>query len=119
MHSTSRQRKRDRRLWDKLVFLLLDKRRFHCRVCGRVFTESDPVFGMKRRSSHRFREYLGKEAQHQTVKRVAENERVGEGLVRRCLTEVSAPCMVTQNQPPEDLEVIGLDEHSVKRRHGL
>ena len=84
MHSTSRQRKRDRRLWDKLVFLLLDKRRFHCRVCGRVFTESDPVFGMKRRSSHRFREYLGKEAHHQTVKRVAEKEQVGEGLVRRC-----------------------------------
>ncbi len=40
VHSTSRQRKRDRRLWDKPltkirgkpVFLLLDKRRFHCRA---------------------------------------------------------------------------------------
>lgn len=117
VHSTSRQRKRDRRLWDKPVFLLLDKRRFHCRVCGRVFTESDPVFGMRRRSSHRFREYLGKESQHQTVKRVAENERVGEGLVRRCLTEVSAPCVVSNEQPPEELQVIGMDEYSVKRRH--
>jgi len=30
----------------------------------------------------------GEEALHQTVKRTAEKERVGEGLVRRCVTEV-------------------------------
>lgn len=117
VHSTSRQRKRDRRLWNKPAFLLLDKRRFRCQVCRKVFTEADPAFGRGRRNSGRFRDYLGEEARHQTVKRVAQKERVGEGLVRRCLTEVSASKVGRMEQPPEDLRVIGMDEYSVKKRH--
>ena len=55
--------------------------------CGKVFTEPDKVFSPRRRSSYRFREYLGKKALHQTVRRIAGKEKVGEGLVRRCLAE--------------------------------
>jgi len=58
------------------------KRRFRCLWCGKVFTEPDEVFGYRRRSSHRFREYPGREALHQTVRKTAEKEKVGEGLVR-------------------------------------
>ena len=74
------QRKQDRRLRDKVVFLMLMKRRFRCPFCGKVFTEPDETFGPRRRSSYRFREYLGQEALHQTVRRTARKERVGEGL---------------------------------------
>ena len=80
-HDSKRQQKQDRRLRDKVVFLTLMKRRFRCLWCGKVFTEPDEVFGSGRRSSHRFREYLGKEALHQTVRRTARKEKVGEGLV--------------------------------------
>ena len=38
VHSTRPQRKRDRRLWDKPVFLVLHKRRFRCLRCVKVFT---------------------------------------------------------------------------------
>ena len=82
-HDRRQQRKQDRRLRDKVVFLTLIKRRFRCLWCGKVFTEPDEVFGCRRRSSHRFREYLGREALHQTVRRTAQKEKVGEGLVRR------------------------------------
>jgi transposase len=86
-HDRRPQSKQDRKLRDKVVFLTLMKRRFRCLWCGKVFTEPDEVFGFKRRSSHRFREYLGQEALHQTVRRTAYKEKVGEGLVRRCVTE--------------------------------
>ena len=68
-HDRRQQLKQDRRLRDKVVFLTLIKRRFRCLWCGKVFTEPDEVFGCRRRSSHRFREYLGQEALHQTVRR--------------------------------------------------
>ncbi len=70
VHSTSVQNKRDRRLWDKPVFLMFRKRRFRCLGCGKVFTEPDPICGHRRRNSQRFRLHLGQEAIHQTVRHV-------------------------------------------------
>ena len=115
VHSVRRQRKRDRRLWDKRVFLMFHKRRFHCLSCGKVFTEPDPVCGARRRSSRRFREYLGEEAIQQPVRRIARREVVGEGLVRRCLTEVAAKALESQERLAGQVEVLGLDEFSVKK----
>ncbi len=86
-HERSLQRKQDRKLRDKMVFLTLLKRRFRCPWCNKVFTEPDEIFGFRRRSSQRLRQYLGQEALHQTVKRVSLKEKVGEGLVRRCVAE--------------------------------
>jgi len=67
-HGRRPQWKQDRRLRDKVVLLRLIKRRFRCLWCGKVFTEPDEVFGLRRRSSHRFREYLGEEALHLSTK---------------------------------------------------
>jgi len=114
-HDRRRQQKQDRRLRDKVVFLTLMKRRFRCLWCGKVFTEPDEVFGSRRRSSYRFREYLGQEALHQTVRRTAQKERVGEGLVRRCVAEEIGKRLGAR-EVEETPEFIGLDEFSVKRR---
>jgi transposase len=114
-HDRRLQCKQDRRLRDKMVFLKLLKRRFRCLWCGKVFTEPDEVFGIRRRSSRRFREYLGREALHQTVKRISWKEQVGEGLVRRCVAEEIAR-ELGAIQPGETPELIGLDEFSVRRR---
>jgi len=114
-HDRRQQWKQDRRLRDKVVFLRLIKRRFRCLWCGKVFTESDEVFGRRRRSSHRFREYLGQEALHQTVKRTAEKEKVGEGLVRRCVAEEVGRKLGASGLR-ETPELIGLDEFSVSGR---
>jgi len=115
-HDRRQQLKQDRRLRDKVVFLTLMKRRFRCLWCGKVFTEPDEVFGSRRRSSHRFREYLGEEALHQTVRRTAQKEKVGEGLVRRCVAEEIGRRLGAR-EVTETPEFIGLDEFSVRRRH--
>lgn len=114
VHSTRLQRKRDRRLWDKPVFLVLHKRRFRCLGCRKVFTEPDSLFGARRRSSRRFREHLGWEALHQTVRHVAHKEEVGESLVRRCVTE-EAKRLLGVPEKPSPARILGLDEFSIKR----
>lgn len=113
-HARSLQWKQDRRLRDKVVFLKLIKRRFRCLWCGKVFTEPDGVFGPRRRSSCRFREHLGREGLHQTVRRTAQKEMVGEGLVRRCVTEEVGRILEAKGVKKTP-EFIGLDEFSVRR----
>ena len=115
VHDRRPQHKKDRRLRDKVVILTLIKRRFRCLSCGKVFTEPDEVFGIRRRSSHRFREYLGQEALHQTVRRTAQQEMVGEGLVRRCVAEEIGKRLEAKGVK-ETPEFIGLDEFSVRGR---
>lgn len=114
VHSVTRQHKRDRRLWDKPVFLVFHKRRFRCLACGKVFTEPDPVCGPRRRSSQRFRRQLGREAIDQPVRHVAQREGVGEALVRRCVTEEARRLLQAPEKPPP-ARVLGLDEFSIRK----
>ena len=114
-HDRRRQNRQDRRLRDKVVFLTLIKRRFRCLWCSKVFTEPDEVFGPRRRSSHGFREYLGQEALHQTVRRTAHKEKVGAGLVRRCVAEEIGRRLGAR-EVTETPELIWLDEFSVSGR---
>lgn len=113
VHSVRSQHKRDRRLRDKRVCLVLHKRRFRCLGCGKVFSEPDPVFGPRRRSSQRFREHLGQEAVHHTVRHVARKEGVGEGLVRRCLTQEAERLLGAITL--QGSRVLGLDEFSIRK----
>ncbi len=115
VHDRRPQSKQDRRLRYKVVFLTIIKGRFRCLFCGKVFTEPDEVFGPRRRSSYQFREYLGREALHQTVSRTAQKEQVGEGLVRRCVAE-GIGRRLGSSEATETPEFLGLDEFSVKRR---
>ncbi len=114
VHDRREQWKQDRRLGDKPVYLNLVKRRFRCLWCGKVFSEPDSIFGVRRRSSQRFREYLGQEALHQTVRRTAEKEQVGEGLVRRCVAEGISEALGAR-RVSETPVLIGLDEYSAKK----
>ena len=115
-HDSKFQRKKDRRLRDKKVILTLEKRRFRCLSCGKVFTEPDEVFDTRRRSSKRLRKYLGERAMYQTVSRVAKEEGVSESLVRRSFTEEAGCQLGVNEEEPKASRVIGLDEFSVKKR---
>ena len=114
VHSVRAQRKRDRRLWDKSVVLILHKRRFRCWQCGKVFSEADPVFGQRRRTSERLREALGRAALERPVRHVAQDEGVSDGLVRRSLTLV-AEQLLAATPPPEGMRVVGLDEFAIRK----
>jgi transposase len=114
VHSRRTQMKRDMRLWQKPVYLELRKRRFRCHGCGRVFSEPDPVCGMRKRTSGRFRSYLGREAIDHTVRQVARKEGVGETLVRGCVTE-EARRLLGAEESHETPRVLGLDEFAIRK----
>ena len=115
-HESTFQCKKDRKLRDKIVVLFVEKRRFRCLSCGKVFTEPDEIFGSRRRSSKRLREYLGDRAMYQTVSHVAREEGVSESLVRRCFTEEAEVQLGVDEGKPKASRVIGLDEFSVKKK---
>ena len=115
-HGSTFQRKKDRKLRDKIVILTLEKRRFRCLPCCKVFTEPDEVFGPRRRSTKRLRCYLDERARHRAVSHVAKEEGVSESLVRRCFTEESASQPGVDEGEPKASRVPGLDEFSVKKR---
>lgn len=114
VHSTSLQYKRDWRLWDKPVFLIIQKKRYRCLSCRKVFTEPDLVCGARRRTSRRFRCYLGQKAIRQPVRHVAQEEGVGEALVRRCVTEVARQLLEAPDKPLP-ARILGLDEFSIRK----
>ena len=115
-HESTFQRKKDRKLRDKIVVLFLEKRRFRCLSCGKVFTEPDEIFGSRRRSSKRLRGYLGDRAMYQTVSHVAKEEGVSESLVRRRFTEEAGVQLGIDEGKPKASRVIGVDEFSVKKK---
>lgn len=117
VHSVRAQRKRDRRVWDKAVVVVVHKRRFRCWACGKVFSEADPAFGLRKRTSRRYREALGRAALDRPVRHVAEDEGVSEGLVRRCLTAVTREVLAAL-PAPGPTTVLGMDEYAVRKGQG-
>lgn len=111
VHQWHLQRKRDARLWKKVVWLALLKRRFRCRNCRKVFTEPDPACGARRRTTARLRDTVAGWASEATVRAVARVEGVSEGLVERSWVEkhsVVAP-------PSQPHVLLGLDGFCVRR----
>ena len=111
VHQWHLQQKRDARLWKKVVYLALLKRRFRCRHCRKVFMEPDPVCGARRRTTARLRDTVAGWASEATVRAVARVEGVSEGLVERSWVEkhsVVAP-------PKEPHVLLGLDGFCVRR----
>ena len=111
VHQWHLQRKRDAKLWKKVVWLALWKRRFNCRHCHKVFTEPDPACGSRRRTTRRLRETVAGWANEATVRAVARVEGVSEGLVERSWVEkhsVVAP-------PAAPHVFLGLDGFCVRK----
>jgi len=111
VHQWHIQRKRDAKLWGKEVWVALLKRRFRCRNCRKVFTEVDPACGSRRRTTRRLRDTVARRAGETTVRSVAREEGVSEGLVERSWLEEHAVVSV----PSQPHVFLGLDGFCVRR----
>lgn len=87
VHERRLQQKQDLGADGKRVVLLLNRRRFRCRECDKVFTEPDDICGWRRRTTARFRRYLREQAGDQSMKRIARREGVSRDTVRRAVAE--------------------------------
>ncbi len=111
VHQWHLQRKRDAKLWGKEVWLALFKRRFRCRHCRKVFTEPDPACGPRRRTTTRLRKTVARRAREATVRSVAREEGVSEGLVERSWIEAHS----IVSAPSQPHVFLGLDGFCVRR----
>ena len=111
VHQWHIQRKRDAKLWGKEVWVALLKRRFRCRHCRKVFTEPDPACGPRRRTTGRLRQTVARRAREATVRSVAREEGVSEGLVERSWVE--AHSLISPAAQPHVF--LGLDGFCVRR----
>ena len=111
VHQWHLQRKRDAKLWGKEVWLALFKRRFRCRRCRKVFTEADPACGARRRTTRRLRSTVARRAREATVRSVAREEGVSEGLVERSWLEAHSKV----SMPSQPHVFLGLDGFCVRR----
>lgn len=110
VHQWHLQRKRDAKLWGKEVWVALFKRRFRCRNCRKVFMELDPACGPRRRTTMRLRSTVARRAREATVRSVAREEGVSEGLVERSWVE--AYNVLSPMQPHM---LLGMDGFCVRR----
>jgi transposase len=109
VHQWHLQRKRDAKLWGKEVWVALFKRRFRCRHCRKVFMEPDPACGSRRRTTSRLRKTVARRAREATVRSVAREEGVSEGLVERSWLE--AHDILSPTQPHM---LLGMDGFCVR-----
>ena len=110
VHQWHRQRKRDAKVWGKVVWLLVWKRRFRCPSCHKAFIEPDPACGRYRRTTGRLRREAAVGAEEASVRAVASWQGVSEGLVQRSWVEAHlAP--VCQGAP----RFMGMDGFCVAR----
>ena len=116
VHATTAQRKKDRRIWDRPLTLILFKRRFHCLRCGKVFTEPDPIFGHRRRSTRRLREHIACRAIEQPTSQVARQEGVSASLVRRSFHDAYHRQWEEVRDHPLAAPILSLDEFSRAKR---
>ncbi len=111
VHQWHLQQKRDAKLWGKEVWLAVLKRRFRCRRCRKVFMEPDPACGRGKRTTRRLRETVARRAREATVRSVAREEGVSEGLVERSWLEAYS----IVSAPSRPHVFLGLDGFCVRR----
>jgi transposase len=111
VHQWHLQHKRDAKVWGKEVWLTVLKRRFRCRRCRKVFMEPDAACGRGRRTTRRLRETVARRAREATVRAVAREEGVSEGLVERSWLEAHA----VASAPSQPHVFLGLDGFCVRR----
>ena len=123
VHDTRMRVKRDIRLRNYQVRLVLYKRRFRCRACKRSFTETDTMCGRYKRTTKRLRDHLAKQALQQPIAHVAEAEDVGPRFVQECFESLIQETCVKEGRTLEETaplptpRFLGIDEFARRKGH--
>lgn len=123
IHDCRERVKRDVKVRDYHMKLIVLKRRFRCRVCRQPFTEPDVACGPRRRTTMRLREAIGKQAATHPVSHVAESFRVGPRFVRESFQRLACTALqrrgltMDEHTPLPTPRYLGIDEFAVQKGH--
>jgi transposase len=115
LHDRRKQWIEDRPVRDQRVFLLCEKRRFRCRLCDTLFSETYPSLARYGRCTKRMAEWLFHLCRTRSIAQVAAEIGWTRPRLDRLFHRLaSAELEQRQLEVPE---VIGIDEFAVLRRH--
>jgi transposase len=123
IHDTRMRRKRDIAIRTHQVEIILHKRRFHCAVCQRTFTETDAACGRRRRTTKQFRDHIAYQASRRAITHVAQEAKVGPRFVHESLRDYIEERFAKDNRtlketgPLPTPRFLGIDEFARRRGH--
>ncbi|MDQ2903360.1 MAG: ISL3 family transposase [Chloroflexota bacterium] len=123
VHDTRGRVKRDLSLREHPVHLVLAKRRFRCLTCRKTFTETDGICGRYKRTTKRFRDHLGQQAETRPIAHIAQEMEVGSRFTQECfeasmqerIAEGGHP--LEENAPIATPRFLGIDEFVRRKGH--
>ncbi len=107
---------RDLPCFGRRVYLLLPRRQFKCRHCGKPFTERLSFVAFGRSFTKRYERYIFEQCHERSFTTVAEREGISDTVIRQVYDSYAS----TQVQPrgrPKTIRVLGLDEISTRKGH--
>lgn len=107
---------RDLPCFGRRVLLMLPRRRFKCRHCGKPFTEHLPFVNFGTSFTTRYEQYIYDQCYQRTLSVVATQEAISDTVVRKVF-DAYASKAVEPGGRPKAIRVLGIDEISMRKGH--
>jgi transposase len=107
---------RDLPCFGRRVFLMLPRRRFKCRTCGRPFTEHLPFANFGTSFTGRYEDYIYDQCYERSLAGVAKQEGISDTVVRKIYDAHACKSLEPRGRP-RAIRVLGIDEISVRKGH--
>lgn len=115
-HSRKTLRVRDLPCFGQPVHLVLPRRRFKCRHCGKPFTEHLSFVDFGTSFTQRYGYYLYEQCQERSFTAVARQEGVSDTVIEKTY-RFHASQIVHPKGRPKTIRVLGIDEISMRKGH--
>ena len=115
-HSEKAIEVRDLSCFGRDVYLVLPRRRFKCRACGKPFTERLSFVEFGTRFTKRYEQYIYDQCIERSHAAVAKHEGVSDTVVRKIYDSYAVACVDPQGRP-KAIRVLGIDEISMRKGH--
>ena len=107
---------RDLPCFGREVYLLLPRRRFKCRHCGKPFTEHLSFVEFGNCFTNRYEEYIYDQCYERSFAAVAEQERISDTVIRQVYDSYASMRLRPRGRP-QAIRVLGIDEISTRKGH--
>lgn len=115
-HSEKAIQVRDLSCFGRDVYLVLPRRRFKCRTCGKPFTEHLSFVEFGTRFTQRYEQYIYDQCMERSHAAVAKHEGVSDTVVRKIYDSYAVASVHPQGRP-KAIRVLGIDEISMRKGH--
>ncbi len=117
IHSSIKQSIRDLSISGRIVKLEIQKKKFLCKKCGKIFAEYFDSIEHKHIYTKRYEKYIFLSCFERSISTVSLMENLPYGCVRGIYERYSEQCVKELKKYDETVRIIGIDEVSIKKGH--